>query len=436
MASTKENEAATPAVDTPDSNNIHGSPLTKERFEQELQEALNTKSKFGSNFTTEQIGLGQGFLSIMFRAKLDWEGEDAAGLPPSVVCKVPTMVTMIQMSKATGLDKKMEKINEETNANYDFEKATAAFLSMLKLIHASETAFYNLVNKEKLSLCVPKCYLAKDFGENDECGLIVLEDLCDIASTKPIYEGIPVESLKKIMENLATVHAYSLTHKEWLNNPKLNVTFSRLSATSSDLQHANMVRMSVAMLKQDHPDYFDPLIDRLADSIKEKTDMSIGETLHEEYGIPQVLTHGDLWMNNIMWKKTEDGKSTTNELAALVDWQIAHPGCIGEDFVRLFCSSVSPEVRRENLDELIDYYHATLKTKLGHEPPFTTKNIKDAYKRLFRIGVIMIVPAFGMFVKAGHNMLGAEDLEKRKHDVLTRCKCLIEDMYAYEDGTA
>uniref|UniRef100_A0A914XRB3 Uncharacterized protein n=1 Tax=Plectus sambesii TaxID=2011161 RepID=A0A914XRB3_9BILA len=133
MASTTENEAATPAVDTPDSNNIHGSPLTKERFEQELQEALNTKSKFGSNFTTEQIGLGQGFLSIMFRAKLDWEGEDAAGLPPSVVCKVPTMVTMIQISKATGLDKKMEQINEETNANFDFEKATAAFLSMLKL---------------------------------------------------------------------------------------------------------------------------------------------------------------------------------------------------------------------------------------------------------------------------------------------------------------
>ncbi len=35
-----------------------------------------------------------------------------------------------------------------------------------------------------------------------------------------------------------------------------------------------------------------------------------------------ILVHGDMWMNNIMWYKSDDGKSATDRLAAIVDWQV------------------------------------------------------------------------------------------------------------------
>ena len=74
--------------------------------------------------------------------------------------------------------------------------------------------------------------------------------------------------------------------------------------------------------KKDHPALFDPLIDRLIEICKEDMGFDYMDTLHEKLGLPPVLTHGDLWSNNMMWRKTEDGKGTTGELAAIVDWQV------------------------------------------------------------------------------------------------------------------
>ena len=113
--------------------------------------------------------------------------------------------------------------------------------------------------------------------------------------------------------------------------------------------------------------------------------------------------------------------------------QIVHPGCIGEDFVRLLCSSVDPNVRREHLDEFILHYHTSLKTKLGKEPPFTVAQIINAYKHMFRFGVVLILPGFGAFVNVELGLMGIENVEQRKQDVLNRAKCLLEDLYVLED---
>jgi hypothetical protein len=113
--------------------------------------------------------------------------------------------------------------------------------------------------------------------------------------------------------------------------------------------------------------------------------------------------------------------------------QLVHPGCIGEDFVRLLCSSVEPNIRREHLDEFMLHYHTSLKNKLGKEPPFTVAQIINAYKHLFRYGVVMIMPCFAGFVQAELGMMGIENVEQHKQTVLNRAKCLLEDLYALED---
>ena len=42
-------------------------------------------------------------------------------------------------------------------------------------------------------------------------------------------------------------------------------------------------------------------------------------------GFPPAIVHGDLWSPNILFTKDEN-ENASNELAAIIDWQSAHPG--------------------------------------------------------------------------------------------------------------
>uniref|UniRef100_A0A914UZF7 CHK kinase-like domain-containing protein n=1 Tax=Plectus sambesii TaxID=2011161 RepID=A0A914UZF7_9BILA len=278
-----------------------------------------------------------------------------------------------------------------------------------------------MVEKDKLKVNVPKCYFTEPFGPNGENELLIMEDLSRCAAIKPIYEGLSAESVKSVLDNLAEVHAYSLLHDQWLSDPDMKMTyltFQKQLGGGGTEQFSNTVVSMMNVLKKEHPAVFDPLIDLFLDSCSQKFNFGESYTLHEKLGLPPVLTHGDLWMNNIMWRKTEDGKSTTDELVAIVDWQVC---------------SVEPDVRREHLDDFLQHYHSYLKWKLGREPQFTVGQMANAYKHLFRDGVIMNLPNLGAFLQAELGMMGIENVEQQKQDVIHRAKCLVEDMHALED---
>uniref|UniRef100_A0A914VGH8 CHK kinase-like domain-containing protein n=1 Tax=Plectus sambesii TaxID=2011161 RepID=A0A914VGH8_9BILA len=427
MAPSEHNEPAT----TDSTAGLFNTSVTLECLERKLQEALDTSATFGSKVSTEQIGYGLGFMSVMLRLKPDWQGEKAEELPKSLAVKIPSSVTMESFAKQAKLDEKFK----DNDADFNLEEIVKTFAGALHSAHASEASFYNMIKKDGLKFKIPKFYLADHYGPNGENGLIIMEDLGAIATTKPLYETLSVESVKAVLENLAEVHAYSLLNDEWLSNPDLKMSFAKFEKQSGN-NFDKMIRNSLSTLKKDHSALFDPLIDRLIEICKEDLDYDYSDTLHEKLGLPPVLTHGDLWSNNMMWQKTEDGKGTTGELAAIVDWQLVHPGCIGEDFVRLLCSSAGTDVRREHLEELFQHYHNSLEAKLGKEPPFTVAQIINAYKHLFRHGALMVIPMLEGFVRAEFGMMGNENIEQRRQDVLSRAKCLIDDIYEIEDELA
>lgn len=84
----------------------------------------------------------------------------------------------------------------------------------------------------------------------------------------------------------------------------------------------------------------------------------------------------------------------------------------------------------------MEHYHASLKSKLGKEPPFTVQQIIYAYKRIFRYGVSLFMPNFVGLIQVGLGQMGGEDAEKNRNTILERAKCLIEDVYAYEEEFA
>lgn len=44
-----------------------------------------------------------------------------------------------------------------------------------------------------------------------------------------------------------------------------------------------------------------------------------------DWGIPEVLCHNDFWCNNILVRKDSATGSHTDELAAIIDWQVDKP---------------------------------------------------------------------------------------------------------------
>uniref|UniRef100_A0A914WYF4 Uncharacterized protein n=1 Tax=Plectus sambesii TaxID=2011161 RepID=A0A914WYF4_9BILA len=105
MAPSEHNEPAT----TDSTAGLFNTSVTLECLERKLQEALDTSATFGPKVSTEQIGYGLGFMSVMLRLKPDWQGEKAEELPKSFAVKIPSTVTMESFSKQVNGEEKLKE---------------------------------------------------------------------------------------------------------------------------------------------------------------------------------------------------------------------------------------------------------------------------------------------------------------------------------------
>ncbi len=185
-------------------------------------------------------------------------------------------------------------------------------------MHKTECTFYNLLGKEPIPLKVPKSYFNQEMAQNQP-GFLVIQDLSDVLAQQYPGPGFTANQLMQVGDALAGLHAWCLNHQGWQGKFKLmdKKLFEKFPETN---------KIMFDRIKKEFPGVFDQVkIDAVVDRCKSIDDGWYIFTIHEEFKMPAILVHGDLWCGNLMFTKNADkdgNVSASDELLAIFDWQV------------------------------------------------------------------------------------------------------------------
>ncbi len=167
-------------------------------------------------------------------------------------------------------------------------------------------------------LKIPKCYFNQEIL-SDQVGFLILQDFSDILAQPAIGQGLTVNQLMQVGENLGNLHAWSLSNQGWQDK------FKHMGKRMCE-RVPNAAKVMFDSIKEVMPEDIDPAkLDVVLEHCKSLEDIWYIVTIHEEFKMPPVLVHGDLWCGNMMFRKKidKDGNvSVSDELLTIFDWQV------------------------------------------------------------------------------------------------------------------
>lgn len=75
----------------------------------------------------------------------------------------------------------------------------------------------------------------------------------------------------------------------------------------------------------------------------------------------QVLNHGDLWLNNMMFQSDEEGNPTE---VSLLDYQMSFWASPTVDFLYFMMTSVADDIKVDHFDDFVEFYQNELAASL------------------------------------------------------------------------
>lgn len=206
----------------------------------------------------------------------------------------------------------------------------------------------------------PKCF--RTIGsELNEC--LILEDLCarGFFTIDRQTSTITANHVRLVMQGLAKFHAISFALKDQQPN-KFNELTSNLSEvfimrSNTPLRFAlnyqtKLVFNAVTGANDAH------LLAKMTEFYKnEAIDTAVDCIDLEATGSASVITYGDVWQNNILFKYDSNGEPIET---SFVDWQaVRHASPVIDIAFFIFCCTTK-EVRDIHYNDFIRTYHETL----------------------------------------------------------------------------
>ena len=139
-----------------------------------------------------------------------------------------------------------------------------------------------------------------------------------------------------------------------------------------------------------------------------------------------MFTHGDMWTNNISFKIDPTTQKPTDEIKAVVDWQISCSANPMLDICRILVMCCSPEIRRSLEVDIIDYYMNRLQQQLEKHSKKITLKREDIERCKKYADVNNMV--FFIFMSVLHYRNESPETKKKQDIVLNRLQEVMEDI--------
>lgn len=199
-------------------------------------------------------------------------------------------------------------------------------------------------------------------GTQDPGDVIILEDL-SVESYKSgdRINGLDIDHVELAISKLAKLHAASAVYVE--KGGKFNEHFNEGMYDPKLLPiFEGMFQSNITTMKSVTKDWTcAKTLSKILENWSEVIFKNMLTAIKKDDSRFNVLCHGDLWVNNIMFKYSSGGKV---EDALMVDYQICNYNSPTLDLHYFLMTSMKKDLRIRKIDYIISFYHRKLTENL------------------------------------------------------------------------
>jgi Ecdysteroid kinase-like family len=312
--------------------------LTEKFFEEILRKHHETKNiKVLNKCIQLATKPGDNFTSEIYRATVEYTF-DGATQTISLVVK--------NMASLSGRDALLESLHV-------YERETTMYChtlpAMSKLLH------------DKVALAA-KCYHATD----EPCKLLVFEDLQDSKFQMAAKgHGLDFDHCRMVLEKIGKFHATSMVVAQQQPDAMKIFNFGVFNPQQRNADLENFFVQGFATLADgvDHWSGFETIAKKLR-RIQPDLLTWIYSYLDDDDTGFKVLNHGDLWMNNILFRYEGNAETSSPTDVIFVDYQASYYATPSYDLNYFLWISPSPQVRENHWTDLVEVYYKSLSETL------------------------------------------------------------------------
>uniref|UniRef100_A0A914CJB4 CHK kinase-like domain-containing protein n=1 Tax=Acrobeloides nanus TaxID=290746 RepID=A0A914CJB4_9BILA len=328
-----------------------------------------------------------------------------------VIAKLPSDFHMKQRLENLFNEGKLTKEQLETENRKNFE--------MISSIHNRELEFYRISNENFKDLHCPQFIHGEEMTEEQE-GIILMEDFTDrCAKDISSFNGLSKNQVLPIVEDLARLQCQSL------NIPNLKQRFPPINSLIQAVTRFSLMSANV-LADRNLPWFTLDIAKEIFEIVQPDSMLELYSAQQEEFGMPSVLVHADLWPGNMLWEKNEGDEEA--KMMAIIDWQNYHAGSFTTDLAVLLGVSMDGETRRKEEKTILEFFFEKLNEykKLVHEAEInlTHDQVENSYRKSLRYAVLPMMMTVVTNPKDDEPQNGETEGKLTK-----RLKFLLEDVF-------
>ncbi|XP_075145777.1 uncharacterized protein LOC142220486 [Haematobia irritans] len=306
--------------------------LTPELFYEFLEQDYPNFIKVKKFDVNSAVAPGENFLTVMLRITLELEMPDDGCQLASYMLKISPRTEQMQ-----NMVTEWQIFDKELNMYSQY-------------IPKFEEIFHIAGGNVKFA---PKLLIPQ--GMNIDEDIVMLEDLRlkGFRNAKRLM-GLDMLHTEAVLKKLAQFHAVSAKYVEVVGE------FSSIydQSLATDVDNLVEYRFSLGKIFRDHLHLYE--CEYLKEKLKIHMENQFDPYQHKSKRDPEefhVLNHGDLWVNNIMFQYNED---ESIKETYFIDFQMSRYGPPAHDLLYFLLSSVNLDIKLQNFDYFISYYHRHL----------------------------------------------------------------------------